>query len=102
MVRPETHKYVPLNLSLTPEFAAFIQEKMDSGFYTSQAEVVRDALRKMELCDRLIYDLQISILKDMLKPSLKDAALGKYQDYSLEELIKLKPRAPLKSKPKKK
>ncbi len=96
ITKPDTHNYVPLNLSLTLELSDFIQQKIDSGSYTSQAEVIRDALRKMELCDRLIYDLQISILKDMLEPRRKAAALGDFTDYTIEELIALKPRAPFK------
>lgn len=37
-----------MNLSLTPAFEQFIQQKIDSGMYTNASEVVRDALRRMD------------------------------------------------------
>jgi antitoxin ParD1/3/4 len=35
----------PVNVSLTPELEAMIQERVHSGRYTSASEVVREALR---------------------------------------------------------
>lgn len=37
-----------MNVSLTPELEKFVQEKVQSGRYTSASEVVREALRLME------------------------------------------------------
>ena len=36
-----------LNVSLTPEFAEFIEDAVASGAYMSASDVVRDALRMM-------------------------------------------------------
>jgi antitoxin ParD1/3/4 len=37
-----------MNVSLTPELEKFVQDKVDTGRYTSASEVVREALRLLE------------------------------------------------------
>ena len=37
-----------MNVSLTPALERFVQEKVQSGRYTSASEVVREALRLLE------------------------------------------------------
>lgn len=38
-------KRVGMNVSVTPELARFVQERVESGLYSSASEVVREALR---------------------------------------------------------
>ncbi len=40
-----------MNVSLTPEFEAFVGEKVKSGTYTSASEVVRAGLRLLQAYD---------------------------------------------------
>lgn len=42
-----------MNISLTPELEAYVQDKVSSGFYTSASEVVRESLRLMHTYDDL-------------------------------------------------
>jgi putative addiction module CopG family antidote len=42
-----------MNVSLTPELESYITEKVESGFYTSNSEVVREALRLLRHRDRI-------------------------------------------------
>jgi antitoxin ParD1/3/4 len=42
-----------VNVSLTPELEALIQERVRSGRYTSASEVVREALRLLQDRDEL-------------------------------------------------
>jgi len=42
-----------MNVSLTPELEALIQEKVSSGLYHSASEVVREALRLLHERDEL-------------------------------------------------
>jgi antitoxin ParD1/3/4 len=42
-----------MNVSLTPELAAFVQGRVASGLYGSASEVVRAALRLLEEDERL-------------------------------------------------
>ena len=41
-----------MNVSLTPELDKFVASKVESGRYTSASEVVREALRLLELHDQ--------------------------------------------------
>lgn len=42
-----------MNISLTSELEKFIQEKVESGLYTSASEVIRESLRLMHTYDSL-------------------------------------------------
>lgn len=42
-----------MNISLTPEFEKYIQDKVNSGMYTSASEVVRESLRIMHTYEDL-------------------------------------------------
>lgn len=48
----EPTKRVGMNISLTPELARTIQERVDGGLYSSASEVVREALRLLVEKDR--------------------------------------------------
>lgn len=41
-----------MNVSLTPELEKYVQEKVETGRYTSASEVVREALRLLEQKDQ--------------------------------------------------
>jgi antitoxin ParD1/3/4 len=42
-----------MNISLTPELERFVQDKVNSGMYTSASEVVRESLRLLHTHDDL-------------------------------------------------
>jgi antitoxin ParD1/3/4 len=42
-----------MNISLTPELERFVQDKVDSGMYTSASEVIRESLRLLHTHDNL-------------------------------------------------
>lgn len=42
-----------MNISLTPELEKYIQDKVNSGLYTSVSEVIRESLRLMHTYDDL-------------------------------------------------
>ena len=44
---------MPMNISLTPRLEEMIRQKIASGSYSSASEVVREALRLLELEDQL-------------------------------------------------
>jgi antitoxin ParD1/3/4 len=58
-----------MNVSLTPELEKWVQSKVETGFYGSSSEVVRDALRllhqfeseRIRRLDELRSDLQIGL-----------------------------------------
>ena len=50
-----------MNVSLTPELEKFVQEKVNSGMYTSASEVIRESLRLLHTHD----DLQVQRIKQL-------------------------------------
>ena len=44
---------MPLNVNLTPQLEELVRRKVSSGRYNSASEVVREALRIMEIQDEL-------------------------------------------------
>jgi antitoxin ParD1/3/4 len=42
-----------MNVSLTPELERFVQDKVNSGMYTSASEVIRESLRLLHTHDDL-------------------------------------------------
>ena len=74
-----------MNISLTPELEAYVQEKVNSGFYTSASEVVRESLRLMhtyddlqkQRIDQLNSAIEIGLLQ--LKKGEKVSAAESYQ-----------------------
>lgn len=46
-------KVETINISITPELAAFVRAKVDSGMYTGVSEVIRDGLRLLRERDEL-------------------------------------------------
>lgn len=51
-----------MNVSLTPELEALINEKVASGRYTSASEVVREALRLMEAREERALALRAALV----------------------------------------
>jgi len=74
-----------MNVSLTPELERLIQEKVASGLYNSQSEVVREALRLLEEHDRL-RELHLTRLRATLAEGLEQANRGETLDG--EEVIR--------------
>jgi antitoxin ParD1/3/4 len=58
-----------MNVSLTPELEHFVQEKVESGFYTSASEVIRESLRLMHTYDD-IQKQRISQLNQAIEAGL--------------------------------
>ncbi len=61
-----------MNVNLTPELERLIQDKVASGLYNNQSEVVREALRLLEEQDRL-RELHVAKLRAALAKGLEQA-----------------------------
>jgi antitoxin ParD1/3/4 len=68
-----------MNVNLTPELAHFVQEKVASGLYNSQSEVVRDALRLLADRDR-IREAHLQGLRNALAEGVAQADQGALLD----------------------
>ena len=68
-----------MNVSLTPELEALIQELVRSGRYTSASEVVREALRLLEDRDEL-RRLRLAELRSQVAAGLDSLDRGQARD----------------------
>ena len=69
------HTAEKLSITLPSEMADFIRQKVDSGLYGSNSEIIREALRGMIERDRRLEQLDTAIAR-----GLADAEAGRVQD----------------------
>lgn len=75
-----------LNVSLTPEFADFIEEAVASGSYVSASEVVRDALRLMRQ-DQESEDVRLALLRRAVDTGLAQSERGEFSERSVTDIF---------------
>ncbi|NES19538.1 MAG: type II toxin-antitoxin system ParD family antitoxin [Symploca sp. SIO3E6] len=68
-----------MNVSLTPEFEQFVQEKVKSGRYQSASEVIREALRLLEEQDK-IRQMRIEKLRSQIAIGIEQSDRGEVFD----------------------
>lgn len=76
-----------MNVSLTPELISLVQAKVQSGMYSNASEVIRDAIRQMDLHSKELYQHKLEALKHAIEPSLRQARAGEFADYSYASLM---------------
>jgi len=64
-----------MNISLTPELENFITNKVGSGLYNSQSEVVREGLRLLMERDRMV-EVRLDELRRQVAVGLEQARRG--------------------------
>lgn len=75
-----------LNVSLTPEFADFIEEAVASGSYVSASEVVRDALRLMQQ-DQESEAAKLALLRKAVDAGLAQSERGEFSRLSVADIF---------------
>ena len=65
-----------MNISLTSELEHYIQDKVESGMYTSASEVIRESLRLMHTYDD-IQKQRIAQLNQTINAGLDELDCGK-------------------------
>ena len=68
-----------MNVSLTDELEALVNEKVESGRYRSASEVVREGLRLLEERDQL-KALQQEALRERIRAGVEQAESGELID----------------------
>jgi len=68
-----------MNVNLTPDLERLVQEKVASGLYNNQSEVVREALRLLADQDRL-REAHLEHLRKALAEGLAQADRGELLD----------------------
>jgi len=69
----------PVNVSLTPELEKFVEDKVESGRYTSASEVMREALRLLEEQERLRRE-QVAVFQRELAVRMAAMDRGEFVD----------------------
>ena len=67
-----------MNVSLTPELAKLVQDKVASGLYQTASEVIREGLRLLKERD----ERQQATLREAIQEGLTQLERGAYQDYT--------------------
>ena len=80
-----------MNVSLTPELEALVDEKVQSGLYHTASEVVRDALRLLRERDALEARRMEELRRD-IAAGLKDLDEGKSKPLNRKTLGGVKTR----------
>jgi antitoxin ParD1/3/4 len=71
--------YIMQRVNLGKPYEAFIQKLVDSGYYASASEVIRDALRtKMESHEQW----KAARLQQLIQEGLDDVAAGRVREYN--------------------
>ena len=77
-----------MNISLTPHLERMVNQKIESGMYTSVSEVIREALRLLNEHDR-IKELQLREMKEKIMAGVEQIREGKTSRFSADEIIAL-------------
>jgi len=74
---------MPMNISLTPRLEEMIREKIASGSYSSASEVVREALRLLELEDQ-VRSLKLQRLRQDIREGLESGPARSFNSNKLK------------------
>jgi antitoxin ParD1/3/4 len=74
-----------MNVSLSAELAAFVEDEIASGEYGTASEVVRDGLRRL-LHDREVRQERAAILRREVGRGLEQASAGDFSGRSVADI----------------
>ena len=79
----KTMKKPQMNVSLTPELAELVDDRVESGRYRSRSEVIRESLRLLEERDHL-REWKKERLRELIKEGLES---GESEPWDMEEFL---------------
>ncbi len=74
-----------MNVSLSQEFADFVEAQVASGAYASASEVVRDGLRLLRR-EQAAHDEKIEVLRREIGIGLDQARQGHFSNRSIADI----------------
>lgn len=74
-----------MNVSLPRELAAFVEDEVASGDYSTASEVVRDALRLLQR-EREQYEQKMAVLRREIQIGMDDIEAGRVSDRTVEDI----------------
>jgi antitoxin ParD1/3/4 len=67
-----------MSTTLTPDLEAFVREEVAAGRYADEAEVIRDAVRRLAELREALEAGKLEALRAALAPGLADIAAGRF------------------------
>ena len=74
-----------MHISLTPELENIVKRKVESGLYNNASEVVREALRFMELNEDMVAQMKLQHLRAVIVEADADVAAGRVTRLETDE-----------------
>jgi antitoxin ParD1/3/4 len=68
-----------MNVSLTPELETIIEQKVESGMYSSASEVIRAGLRLLQERDA-VHEAKLKALRADIQKGIDDLEAGRFRD----------------------
>jgi antitoxin ParD1/3/4 len=65
-----------MHVSLTPELESRVKAKVESGLYNNASEVIREALRFMDIHEDWIHEIKLARLRQQLKEGVDQLDRG--------------------------
>lgn len=66
-----------MHISLTPELESRVKSKVATGYYNNASEVIREALRFMEVHEDWIHEIKLTQLREQLQIGVDQLDRGK-------------------------
>lgn len=67
-----------MSATLTPDLEVFVREEVAAGRYADEAEVIRDAVRRLAELREAVDAGKLEALRAALAPGLADLAAGRF------------------------
>ena len=74
-----------MNISLTNELAAIINEKVQSGLYNNASEVIREGLRSLVAAEKQ-RALELDIIRQHISMGLEQSDRGQFSALSVSDI----------------
>jgi antitoxin ParD1/3/4 len=74
-----------LTVALPPDLFAFVQDKVSSGSYETENEVIREALRLLRERDQM-RELRLAALRSEIQVGLEESARGQVAPLDIDEI----------------
>jgi len=69
-----------MGLTLPPDLAAFVRAEVAAGRYADEADVVRDAVRRLAEAREELEAAQLEHVRAVVQSGVADAAAGRFAD----------------------
>ena len=78
-----------MNVSISPQLEEWIQEKVQSGYYQTASEVIREALRLLREKEQF-REIKIEELRKRIAAGIGDLENGRFRDFDQSTIDEIK------------